>query len=223
MGQMAGVGLSAVCEFLPLGRKIREALTRAGCNFFSLEEDWSESKRLDSLVAKPSYEASSALGLEILEKYLSGEYERIVLVYNSFISAGKQLPVVETLLPLSEEAGAWQSDGAGSAGSVGPIVKKGEEYMSQGGNSGKLVVGREYIFEPSAMQIAKELLPKLVCLKLHAAILDSQAAEHAARTLAMQLSSDNAQKLLSELTLEYNKARQQQITAEILDLAAGAL
>ena len=66
-----------------------------------------------------------------------------------------------------------------------------------------------------------ELLPKVIRLKLYAAVLDSVAAEHAARTVAMQTATDNAQELLSDLTLEYNKGRQQKITAEILELVGG--
>ena len=66
-----------------------------------------------------------------------------------------------------------------------------------------------------------ELLPKTLKLKLYAALLDSAAAEHAARTVAMQTATDNAENLLSELTLQYNKGRQQKITSEILDLAGG--
>ena len=80
----------------------------------------------------------------------------------------------------------------------------------------------DYILEPDAQALVDQLLPQVMMLKFHAAILDSVAAEQAARTIAMQTASDNAEDLLGELTLEYNKGRQQKITAEILDLLGGA-
>ena len=79
----------------------------------------------------------------------------------------------------------------------------------------------DYIVEPSPEAICDTLLPMLMRLKLHTVILDSTAAEHAARMLAMQIASDNADSLISELSLQYNKLRQQAITAEILDLLSG--
>ena len=79
-----------------------------------------------------------------------------------------------------------------------------------------------YLMEPDAEALVAQLLPQVLMLKFYAAILDSAAAEQAARTIAMQTASDNAEDLLGELTLEYNKGRQQKITAEILDLLGGA-
>lgn len=80
----------------------------------------------------------------------------------------------------------------------------------------------DYIIEPGKSEVIEELLPKVISLKLFSAILDSAAAEHAARMIAMQTATDNGESLLSDLTLEYNKGRQQKITAEILDLVGGA-
>lgn len=81
----------------------------------------------------------------------------------------------------------------------------------------------DVIIEPNRAELLKELLPKALKLKLYAALLDSAASEHAARTIAMQTATDNGNDLLDELTLQYNKGRQQKITNEILDLAGGAL
>ena len=80
----------------------------------------------------------------------------------------------------------------------------------------------DFILEPGREEILRTLLPQVMRLRIHTVLLDSIAAEHAARTLAMQTASDNAEDLLAELTLEYNKGRQQKITAEILDLVGGA-
>ena len=79
----------------------------------------------------------------------------------------------------------------------------------------------DYIIEPDPLELVRELLPLVLNLKIYTVALDASAAEHAARTVAMQVASDNAKDLISELTLAYNKGRQQEITAEILDLAGG--
>ena len=81
----------------------------------------------------------------------------------------------------------------------------------------------DYILEPDPLALARELLPMVLRLKMYTVLLDANAAEHAARTIAMQIASDNAKNLISELTLAYNKGRQQEITAEILDLIGGTM
>lgn len=81
----------------------------------------------------------------------------------------------------------------------------------------------DLIVEPSVQELMEILLPKVVCLKIYSTLLDSNAAEHAARTVAMQTATDNGNDLLSELTLEYNKGRQQKITSEILDIVGATL
>ena len=81
----------------------------------------------------------------------------------------------------------------------------------------------DYILEPDPLYLVKDLLPRVLGLKIYTVLLDASASEHAARTVAMQIASDNAKDLIAELTLAYNKGRQQAITAEILDLAGGAI
>jgi F-type H+-transporting ATPase subunit gamma len=81
----------------------------------------------------------------------------------------------------------------------------------------------DYILEPDPLSLARQLLPLVLRLKMYTVLLDANASEHAARTIAMQIASDNAQNLISELTLAYNKGRQQEITAEILDLIGGTM
>ena len=171
-------------EVYPLGRKMAEALKRAG---YSSDQDYND------LVGHPSYEKSAALARSLAERFQQGEIGRVVLVYNRFRSASSQEPVAEEYLPFT--APVVQSESEGS---------------------------EDYILEPDAEALVAQLLPQVMLLKFHAAILDSAAAEQAARTLAMQTASDNAEDLLGELTLEYNKGRQQKITAEILDLLGGA-
>lgn len=111
-----------------------------------------------------------------------------------------------------------------------PTDEVGGAQLCWEGPSGRLEEGiahpsapdSEYILEPSGEEILATLLPQVMRLRIHTVLLDSIAAEHAARMLAMQAASDNAEDLLSELTLEYNKGRQQKITSEILDLVGGA-
>ena len=150
-------------------------------------------RNYNNLIASPSSDAVSQISAELRRLYDGGEVSRIVLVYNHFVNPGKQVPVEEGFLPFTMPS-------TEEAPAVEP------DY---------------YILEPSAEQLAQSLVPQVLDLKLYAALLDSVAAEHAARMVAMQAATDNAEDLLAELTLEYNKGRQQKITAEILDLVAG--
>jgi F-type H+-transporting ATPase subunit gamma len=148
------------------------------------------------LVGRNSFEKSSAFAQTLIDGFNSGRYSRVLLIYNHFVSTASQKVCVETYLPFA--------------------MSGGEELPTSGQEP------EEYILEPSREEILATLLPQVMRLRVHTVLLDSIAAEHAARTLAMQAASDNAEDLLGELTLEYNKGRQQKITAEILDLVGGA-
>jgi len=139
----------------------------------------------------------------------------VILVYNHFVSTAHQTPVAEVFLgDLSaspERTGASDLRGV----IVSEAKKRPSETLLHSG------VAPDYIVEPSAAELMELLQPRLLKLKFHAAILDSIASEHAARTVAMQTATDNGEDLLAELNLMYNKGRQQRITSEILDLAGG--
>ncbi|MBQ6244692.1 MAG: ATP synthase F1 subunit gamma [Bacteroidales bacterium] len=175
-------------EVYPLGRRMAEALRRAG---YTCPADYND------LIGHPSYDKSAALARSLAERYQAGEQSRVILVYNRFVSTTSQLPTVEPYLPFSADK----------------LAELGADAAPE---------AQDYILEPDAQALVDQLLPQVMMLKFHAAILDSAAAEQAARTIAMQTASDNAEDLLGELTLEYNKGRQQKITAEILDLLGGA-
>ena len=198
-------GCEGAVEVYPLGRKMAEALRRAG---YTADRDYND------LVAHPSYEQSSALARSLAERFERGELARVVLVYTSFVSASRQEPVAETYLPF----------GGDEILRVAQDDRKGNQDDNKNGRDVILSESEEseYLLEPDAAALAAQLLPQVMLLKFHAAILDSAAAEQAARTLAMQAATDNAEDLLGELTLEYNKGRQQKITAEILDLLGGS-
>ena len=171
-----------------VGRKMAESMKKVGK---PSPEDYQK------LADHPAYAPAAELAESLMEAYREGRLDRVDLVYNHFVSSGKQVPVRETLLPMGEIPS-------------GVIPSEAKES------------DREYILEPSAAELLEDLLPKSLRLKFYTALLDSNASEHAARTVAMQTATDNGEDLLQELTLQYNKGRQQKITSEILDLAGGS-
>ena len=146
-----------------------------------------------ALLDKPAYEPAAELARQLTESFEKGEVGRIVLLYNHYKSNASQPPVRETYLPLSLPEAASQE------------------------------LEEDLIVEPGKKEVVEALLPKVLLLKIYTVLLDSYAAEQAARTVAMQLASDNADELLEQLTLEYNKRRQQAITSELLDIVGGSL
>ena len=149
---------------------------------------------LSHLAEHPDYSSAAALVEKLMEDMAQGRIGTVTLVYTHFVSSAKQVPVTETLSDVPDSVNLSVSEESPSI---------------------------DAILEPSAAELRAQLYPKTLKLKLYAAILDSAAAEHAARTIAMQTATDNAENLLAELTLQYNKGRQQKITSEILDLAGG--
>ena len=130
------------------------------------------------------------------------------------------------------EGGTQRAEGQAESGYSSESVAARGLVNGRGPRSGRDLLSEEYpgsaeaeeyIVEPSREEVMERLMPKVLKLKVYATLLDSLAAEHAARMVAMQTATDNGEDLLQELTLEYNKGRQQKITAEILDLAGGAL
>lgn len=182
---MAEAGLHSKVKFFPIGKKMLDAVRKSGYDYEDPQQDF---------ISHPSYERNSTFANSLIQRFQAGEFSKIMLVFNAFVSASTQRPHAEQFLPYEWSAEADSKD----------------EFQ-------------KYIYEPDADQIATQLLPQLLSLQFHAAILDSVAAEQAARTIAMQTATDNAERLLAELTLEYNKGRQQKITNEILDLVGGSL
>ena len=189
-------GCEGEVEVYPIGRKMAEAMRRAG---YTADRDYND------LIGHPAYDKSAALARSLAERYETGELSRVLLVYNRFVSTSTQTPTVEDYLPFN-----------GIPGQAGFDPSRHSRIDRETPADG------EYLLEPDAAALVAQLLPQVMILKFHAAILDSAAAEQAARTIAMQTATDNAEDLLGELTLEYNKGRQQKITAEILDLLGGA-
>jgi F-type H+-transporting ATPase subunit gamma len=147
-------------------------------------------KNFENLAGKPNYGVIAEFGDLLLKQFEANEVDRVELIYHHFRSAGFQEIVRRTLLP------------------VDLSVRSSKERRSS----------TDYIFEPSRAELLKAMIPKSVKLQLYTVLLDSNASEHAARMIAMQTATDNADDLITELTIEYNKSRQQSITNELLDL-----
>ena len=143
--------------------------------------------------SSPKYNDIAVVARELMERFRNGAIDRVEMVYSHFKSAAKQEPVDEVLLPIESKMAKRET--------VPPV---------------------DYIVEPGREELLAALVPKVVEVQLFTALLDAVAAEHAARVLAMQVATDNATDLISELTLEYNKGRQQAITNELLDIISGA-
>ncbi len=190
-----------------IGRKMADAMRRDG---FPSPEDYT------ALSEHPSFAPVASLAEKLAVQLEEGRIAQVLMVYNHFVSTAKQQPVVEVLMGADPSAQVPQDDkSAAPQDDTGTAPQDDAVILSDSEESSDVII------EPSRQELLKVLLPKTVKLKLYAALLDSAAAEHAARTVAMQTATDNAENLLAELTLQYNKGRQQKITSEILDLAGG--
>lgn len=147
------------------------------------------------MTEKPSFAEASALAQQLMEMFAQGVIDKVELLYNHFKNTASQILTHEVYLPIS--------------------LQNNENAASQ--------ESTDYILEPSREELLTILLPKVLRMKLYTVLLDSNASEHAARTMAMQIATDNADDLLQELTLMYNKTRQQAITNELLDIVGGSM
>ena len=146
------------------------------------------------LADKPSFAEAAELAQGLMNLFTRGEVDRVELLYNHFNNTASQILTREVYLPMQTSGNTME----------------GKEDM-------------DYILEPSREELLATLLPKVLRMKLYTVLLDSNASEHAARTMAMQIATDNADDLLQELTLMYNKTRQQAITNELLDIVGGSM
>ena len=140
----------------------------------------------------------------IIADYLLGKYDKITLVYTDFYSAISQKPKIKQLLPIES-----QDD---DLGQVKETQKKTQADFGQ---------DFEYLFEPSPEAVLEQMLYRLIELQIYQALLESNASEHSARMMAMRNASEAAMDMIHELTLSFNQARQQTITAELADISAG--
>ena len=151
-----------------------------------------------ALPAAPTFADVSAIGRMAVDDFLKGDADEVWLVYTDFINMARQEPVVRKLLPLEVE---------------------GQERVAAFEHKH---LSAAYIYEPDEREILDQIIPRFTALQIYQAILEAQASEHAARMVAMRNATDNALELVDHLQLVYNKARQQTITNDLLDIAGGA-
>lgn len=195
LGEFRTLGQDNILIF-PVGKKVDEAVKRMG--FHPQETP-------PTLSDKPSYQEASELAHRLMEMYVAGEIDRVELIYHHFKSMGVQILLRETYLPID----------------LTRAMEEDEQEEEQKEKSREVV--NDYIVEPSAEQLIADLIPTVLSQKLFTAAVDSNASEHAARTLAMQVATDNANELIQDLTKQYNKSRQQAITNELLDIVGGSM
>jgi F-type H+-transporting ATPase subunit gamma len=151
------------------------------------------------LPAEPTFADVSAIGRLVVEDYLQERTDQVFLVYTGFVNLLRQDPTTKLLLPL--EVTQAEARVTSFQPSAGPAPA--------------------YIYEPSEEELISEIVPRFTALQVFHAVMESLASEHAARMVAMQNATQNAVELGSALRLEYNQARQQAITSDMLDIVGG--
>lgn len=203
----------------PIGRKVAEKAVKLGLN---VAGDFT------SLVDKPNVAKCIEIANELGSKFAGGEIDRVELIYHHFKSAGSQILTRKLFLPI-DVYGQLQEDKERDLKS-NVATREAVEYLRQrdkkntSSNKEETVpLNDNFIVEPDLDTVLNALIPKLAHLMIYTALLDSVASEHAARMVAMQTATDNADELLRDLNLQYNKSRQQAITSGLLDIVGGSV
>ena len=195
IGEFRTLGQDNILIF-PVGKKVDEAAKRMG---FKPQEVSS------TLSDKPTYQEAAELAHRLMDLYVAGEVDRVEIIYHHFKSMGVQILLRETYLPINLTNVVSEED------------RENEEEVQEN------EIANDYIIEPNAEELIASLIPTVLSQKIFTAAVDSNASEHAARTLAMQVATDNANELIQDLTKQYNKSRQQAITNELLDMVGGSM
>lgn len=202
----------------PIGRKVAEKVVKLG---FTPAGDFT------ALADKPNVQDCIDLAMELGNKFLEEEIDKVELIYHHFKSAGSQILTRKTFLPIDITEELNEDKERDLTSNI--VTAKAQEYLRQKGRQehreqeAVKPLNDNFIVEPDMNTVLSLLIPKLAHLMLYTALLDSNASEHAARMVAMQTATDNADELLRELNLQYNKSRQQAITNELLDIVGGSV
>ena len=208
-------------EIYPIGRKVYEKAKKLG---YDVQGEFS------ALADKPNARQCIDIAMELGLKFQNGEIDKVELIYHHFKSAGSQVLTRKTFLPIDLEEELERDHDRDLTTIV--ATKESQEYLKRNRKKKPKVnaEGQEvpplndnFIVEPDMDTVLSQLLPKMAHLMLYTALLDSVASEHAARMVAMQTATDNADELLRQLNLQYNKGRQQAITNELLDIVGGSV
>jgi len=201
----------------PIGRKVAEKVVKAG---FTPQGDFT------ALADKPNAEECITLARRLEKDFRDGVIDRVELFYHHFKSAGSQILTRKTLLPIDLTAALNEDKERDLKSNV--VTAKAQEYLRKYGQQRQREqeevkpLADNFIVEPDMETVLGTLIPKLTHLMIYTALLDSNASEHAARMVAMQTATDNADELLRDLNLQFNKSRQQAITNELLDIVGGS-
>ncbi len=202
----------------PIGRKVAEKAKKLGLK---------SAGDFTSLADKPNSNGCAEIAREITKLFVNHEVDKVEMIYHHFKSAGSQILTRKTFLPIdlsTEEAlvdnARDLTSNVTSAKVQEYIRKKNEIKESEAAEA--VPLNDDFIVEPDLNTVLGKLIPKQLHLMMYTALLDSNASEHAARMVAMQTATDNADELLRELKLQFNKSRQQAITNELLDIVGGS-
>ena len=183
-------------DFVTVGRKLRLQLAKSGAKVVS---DWRVHDPVPFVEAKP-------VAKYLTEQFLSGAYSVIKVAFSDFVSTLRQDPWVAQILPVDKDKLAERRAYERKSG-----LKVAETDK-------KAAFAADYIFEPSAAGVLDTLLPLYINFQIYQMVLEARASEHSARMVAMKSATDNANSMIKDLTLEYNKMRQASITAELLEI-----
>ncbi len=179
-------------RFVTVGKKGRDLLIRRRQNVVG---------EFTNLPSAPSFVDIAPIGRLLVDDFLAGRTDRVVLAYTDFVNMLRQEPHLMQVLPLRPESADAQKAAEG-AQARGPLAA--------------------YSYEPSREELLNVIIPRFTQLQVYQALLEALASEHAARMTAMRNATDNAKDLINTLQLDYNKARQLAITSDMLDIAGGA-
>ena len=180
--------------FVVVGKKATQYLSRSGRQIiaeFNLKENFHflEAKQVSKFC---------------MEKFMTGEVDKVTVVFTDFVNTLTQVPRARTILPISSFE-------------IADVLGSAETKVATAENT------TDYIFEPSSKSVLESVLPHYVHFQVYQMVLDSRASEHSARMVAMKNATDNAKQLIKDLTLEYNKIRQAAITTELLEITTAQM
>lgn len=204
----------------PIGRKVAEKVKKLG---------YPSAGEFNQLADKPNSHDCTRIGLDLAKQFEDGEIDKVELIYHHFKSAGSQILQSKVLMPIDIEDAMDYDHSRDLETNI--VTADAQQYLQENGkvnedyeevNKAKKI-NDNFIVEPDKETILQALIPRYVNLMIYTALLDSNASEHAARMVAMQTATDNADELLRLLNLQYNKSRQQAITSELLDIVGGTV
>lgn len=203
----------------PVGRKVAEKVTKLGLR---------SAGDFTSLADKPNVAECIDMAVELGRMFREGEVDRVEMIYHHFKSAGSQVLTRKTFLPIDLTTELDRDHERDLSSNI--VTREAQEYLRKRKKREEeqereqvKPLNDNFIVEPDMESVLNALIPKLLHLMLYTALLDSNASEHAARMVAMQTATDNADELLRQLNLQYNKSRQQAITSELLDIVGGTV